>query len=259
MIDAKALLERFLGPGGVGSVLSGGPSGASAPSSSGGSVPQTGRGAPGGFGLPGGGSFAGGAAAGGLLGLVLGNKKLRKMGGGVLSHGGAAVLGALAYRAWQNWQQGQAPATAPTVTPSPNATTTDERFLPSAAPAADGQPFELALVRAMIGAAKADGHIDAEEQRAIFAQVERAGLDAEAKAFVFDALAAPVTVADVAAAARTPEQAAEIYLASRLAIDPDEPAERAYLEALAHRLALPPGLAAHLDRQAEGALAGPAA
>src|ERR671920_2613408 len=82
MIDAKALLERFLGPGGVGSVLSGGPSGASAPSSSGGSVLQTGRGAPGGFGLPGGGSFAGGAAAGGLLGLVLGNKKLRKMGGG---------------------------------------------------------------------------------------------------------------------------------------------------------------------------------
>ena len=119
--------------------------------------------------------------------------------------------------------------------------------------AADGRPFELALVRAMIGAAKADGHIDAEEQRAIFAQVERIGLDAEAKAFVFDALAKPADGAQIAAAARTPEQAAELYLASRLAIDPDEPAERAWLEALAHRLSLPEGLAAHLDRQAEAA------
>ncbi|MDT8265477.1 DUF533 domain-containing protein, partial [Roseomonas sp. DSM 102946] len=104
--------------------------------------------------------------------------------------------------------------------------------------------------------AKADGHIDAEEQRRIFAKVDEAGLDAEAKGFVFDALAAPAGVSEVAASASTPEQAAELYLASRLAVDPDQPAERAYLEALAHRLKLPEGLAAHLDRQAEGTAEG---
>ncbi|MCY4342057.1 MAG: DUF533 domain-containing protein, partial [Gammaproteobacteria bacterium] len=54
-----------------------------------------------------------------------------------------------------------------------------------------------------------------------------------------------------AAAASTQEQAAEIYLVSRLAIDIDHPAEKAYLEALAHRLNLPAELIAHLDRQAE--------
>ncbi|MFM7419526.1 MAG: tellurite resistance TerB family protein [Alphaproteobacteria bacterium] len=127
----------------------------------------------------------------------------------------------------------------------------DQRYLPAAAPAANGQPFELALVRAMIGAAKADGHIDAEEQDRIFARVHEAGLDPESKAFVFDALAAPVSVSDIAALATTPEQAAEIYLVSRLAIDPDRPAELAYLQALAHRLKLPDDLVAHLNRQIE--------
>ncbi|MEN3950143.1 tellurite resistance TerB family protein [Iodidimonas sp. SYSU 1G8] len=204
-------------------------------------------------GMGGMGGFAGGAAAGGLLALLLGNKKVRKMAGGVAGYGGAAALGALAFKAYQNWQQGKAAANAPVPTPA-DIRHTDERFLPSATPAANGQPFELALVSAMIGAAKADGHVDADEQKQLFEQVDRLGLDAEAKAFVFDALARPADLSAIAGAARTQEQATEIYLVSRLAIDPDHPAEKAYLEALGHRLKLPPDLVAHLDRQAEASL-----
>jgi uncharacterized membrane protein YebE (DUF533 family) len=199
------------------------------------------------------GGLAGGAAAGGLIALLLGSKKVRKMAGGAVGYGGAAALGALALKAYQNWQAGQSPATAPAPTqaeiqhPQP-------RYLPSAAPAATGQPFELSLVQAMIGAAKADGHVDAEEQKLLFEQVEKLGLDAQAKAFVFDALSKPVGLAEIAAAAGNQEQASELYLVSRLAIDPDHPAERAYLEALGHSLKLPPDLVAHLERQAEAAL-----
>ena len=54
----------------------------------------------------------------------------------------------------------------------------------------------------------------------------------------------------ITSAVATPEQGAEVYLASRLAIDPDVPAERAYLDALAGRLKLPAELRAHLDAQA---------
>ncbi len=115
------------------------------------------------------------------------------------------------------------------------------------APAANDSPFELALVRAMVGAAKADGHIDAKEQRRLFAEVERLGLDADAKAYIFDLLTHDVDLYDLAAAATTPEQGAELYLAARLAIDADEPAERAYLDALATRLRLPAELRATLD------------
>jgi uncharacterized membrane protein YebE (DUF533 family) len=244
MIDAKSLLNQFLGSGGVaGPNLSGGLGG----------LADTVRQASDRAG--GAGGFAGGAAAGGLLGMLLSGKKHKKKGGtlgGVLSHGGAAVFGAMAHRAYQDWQRGNTPAVVAPATPR-DAVAVEPRFLPAAVPAADGQAFELALVRAMIGAAKADGHVDAAEQQRIFEQVERLGLDAEAKAFVFDTLAAPVSPTAVAAVASTPEQAAELYLASRLAIDPDQPAERAYLDALAHRLALPPGLATHLDQQVEGA------
>jgi uncharacterized membrane protein YebE (DUF533 family) len=258
MIDAQALLNRFLGSSNAAAPARA-PDGAppavspwTQPGLSGGGMADTARQVLGGGGGVGG--LAGAAAAGGLLSMLMG-KKGRKRGGGMLSHGGAALLGALADRAFQNWQAGRQPASAPVATPQ-DAATVQPRFLPAATPAANGEAFELALIRAMIGAARADGHIDAEERRRIFAQVEEAGLDAEAKAFVFDTLDAPVGVSDVAAAATTPEQASELYLVSRLAVDPDDPAERAYLQALAHRLKLAPELVAHLDRQADTAAIG---
>ncbi|MFM1895218.1 MAG: hypothetical protein RLZZ385_292 [Pseudomonadota bacterium] len=137
--------------------------------------------------------------------------------------------GALAYQAYQNWQQGKAVTGAPTVSAAaqPNV---EPKFLPASAPAADG-------------------HLDGEEQRRVFEQVEKLGLDAQSKGFVFDALSQPADLNVIAASANGIEQASEIYLVSRLAIDPDHPAERAYLEALAHKLQLPPDLVAHLDHQ----------
>jgi uncharacterized membrane protein YebE (DUF533 family) len=101
----------------------------------------------------------------------------------------------------------------------------------------------------MVGAAKADGHIDATEQQRLFSEVERLGLDAAAKAYVFDLLTQNVDINSIAAAVSTPEQGAEVYLASRLAIDPDVPAERAYLDALSAKLKLPAELRSHLDAQ----------
>ncbi|TQV74343.1 tellurite resistance TerB family protein [Denitrobaculum tricleocarpae] len=223
------------------------------------------------------GGIAGGLAAGGLMGLLLGNKKARKsvgkVAGGVAAYGGAAALGALAFRAYQNWQSGQTagqgagqaaghsmgqqantqiPRSAPQAhLPPPQELPMDSKFLPAAAPAQDGRPFELAMVLAMIGAANADGHIGPDEQRHIFDQVGKLPLDAEDKAFVFDALSSPPSLQDIAGLAKGPEQAAELYLVSRLAIDPDHPMEQAYLEALASRLNLPKELVAHLEAQVE--------
>lgn len=229
-MDPKALLDRFLGPNAAAGA---------------GDLANRARGAMGGNT----GALLGGAAAGGLLALLLGGKKVRKMAGGAVGYGGAAALGALAYRAWQGWQQGSPPAATPAPAPAAPAA------LPPPAFAATTPDFQLALVRAMAGAAMADGHVDAAEREAIFAQVDRLGLDAEAKGFIFDLLQRPPSFEEIAAGAATQEQSAELYLAARLAIDPDHPAERAWLEALAHRLRLPPGLAVHLDHEA-AALAG---
>jgi uncharacterized membrane protein YebE (DUF533 family) len=220
MFDPKQLLDQFLGPAAAGNARGAGRE----------LVDRL-------DGTKGSKAFAGGAVAGGLLGLLLGGG--RPHGGGLLGYGGAAALGALALQAYQNYQIKQG-VSLPPGDFAPAA-------MPHASPAADGSPFELTLVRAMVGAAKADGHIDANEQRRLFAEVERLGLDADAKAYIFDLLTQDVDLYDLARAATTPEQRAEIYLAARLAIDPDEPAERAYLDALAARLGLPADLRATLD------------
>lgn len=189
-------------------------------------------------------AFGAGALTGGLLGLLLGGKKVRKLAGGVAGYGGAAVLGALAYQAYQQYRQKPA-----AVSSQPDALQMPAAKLPHALPAADGSPFELTLIQGMIAAAKADGHVDAEEQQRLFANVERLGLDAEAKAAVFDLLGKPGDLNQLAGRVATPEQGAELYLASRLAVDPDHPAERAWLDALAGRLKLAPDLRAMLEKQ----------
>ncbi len=169
--------------------------------------------------------------------------------------GSAAAVGALALHAYQAYQRGQSvQSTAPM--PASQVQNVPADSLPHAAPAADGGSFELVLIRAMVGAAKADGTIDAAEQQRLFGEVERLGLDASAKAYVFDLLTQPVDLESIASAVATQEQGAELYLASRLAINPDQPAERAYLDALASRLNLPAELRAHLDQQAASAAPG---
>lgn len=230
MFDPKSLLDQFLG------------------SQPGAAIRDAGQAVQGRLDqYSGSGGFIRGAAAGGLLGLLLGGRG--RSSGGLLGYGGAAALGALALKAYQNYQQQRAVVPAK-ITPDSVAAISYES-LPHAQPAADGGSFQPVLIRAMIAAAKADGHMDADEQQKLFNEVERMGLNAEAKAAVFGFLSQPVDLDAITRAVATPEQAAEIYLASRMAMVPDQPAERAYLDALAIRLKLPAELRSHLDASSD--------
>lgn len=248
MLDTKRLLDQFLGAGGKGTA---GSSGQGFDLSRVGDMAREfGAGGFGG-GLPGG--FGGGALAGGLAGILLGSKKGRKLGGSALKLGGMAVVGALAYKAYRDWQAGNAPAGVGSGT-----TTTEVLEAPRETPfnpASEEEQQSLArnLLTSMIAAAKADGHIDAQEQANIFAQMDKLDLDADDKAFVLDQLRAPLDIDAVAGAARTPEEAAEIYVASLLAVDVDNAAERGYLAMLAARLGLDDALVEHLHATVEGA------
>jgi uncharacterized membrane protein YebE (DUF533 family) len=223
MFDAKKLLEQFLG--GAKDQTSGGMSG----------------------------DFMKGAGAAGLAGILLSSKTGRGLAGSAVKYGGIAVLGGLAYSAYKNWQsQKQAEGDA-APQPMKDVTPTPETVKALQAPATDAGA--LAILRAMIAAAKADGHIDAAEQKAIFAKLDAANLDTEAKAFVIDELRKPLDIDAVVAAATSPELAIEIYAASALAIDPDHPDEQAYLARLAARLKLDPGLSASIETEARKAMA----
>ncbi|WP_255448365.1 tellurite resistance TerB family protein [Telmatospirillum sp. J64-1] len=255
MIDPKKLLENFMGSGmgsNLGGMLNQGNTQSRQTQNQGPNIP----------GLSGGlGQLATGAAGGGLIGLLLGSKKGRKSGGSLFSHGMSAMLGGLAYKAWQEWSAQRSPQQAAQQggqqamqVPQPPAGSAFD--MNQAQPAADGRDARIAIVQAMIAAAKADGHIDATEQRELFDRIGQLQLDSEEKAFIMDELAKPLNVDEIAGLAANREQAAEIWLASRLAIDPDDPREQAYLQELATKMNLPQDLVAHLDAQAAASQSG---
>ena len=94
------------------------------------------------------------------------------------------------------------------------------------------------LMRAMLSAAKADGHIDGKEMERILGKLEEQGTDPAARDFVLAEMRRPPDIQGLVAEARTPEVAAEVYAASLLAIEVDSQAERDYLKRLADALGL---------------------
>jgi uncharacterized membrane protein YebE (DUF533 family) len=190
-------------------------------------------------------------AAGAIVAVLLGTGTGRAVTGSALKLGGLAAIGGLAYKAYQNYQAGKQPAEAapagqaptdPVLLPAP----TDTPFDPGQAPQGETE-FALTLVRAMIAAAKADGHIDDGERAKISDKLALSGIGSEAEQFLMAELDAPLDFDALAAAAQTDEQRLEIYTASRLAIDPDTRAERGYLDMLAGRLNLPDALVDHVE------------
>jgi uncharacterized membrane protein YebE (DUF533 family) len=191
------------------------------------------------------GSAATGAAAGLATGLLTG--KGHKGLGGLAKYGALAALGGIAYKAWQRSQAGESATAAPAAASQPAA---PAAFLPPPNDVDANHALGQSLLRAMIAAAKADGRIDGDENRRIFARMEALNLDADCKAFVFDELSSPLNLDAVVAGADTPEHAAEIYAASLVAIEADTPAEQGYLTMLAGRLGLAPELVTELHRAA---------
>ena len=73
-------------------------------------------------------------------------------------------------------------------------------------------------------------------------------MDPEDKALVFRTLKNLPDVTTIANSAACIEQASEIYLVSRLAIDPDHPMEWNYLQQLSTELTLPAELVSQLEK-----------
>ncbi|MCB6179611.1 tellurite resistance TerB family protein [Rhodobacter sp. Har01] len=185
-----------------------------------------------------------GAIAGGLLGLLFTGGGRRLLGTGA-KVGASALIGGLAYQAYQDWKKGKDPAApAQAALPSPEGTV----FLPTDLAAAN----DLAgrVLQAMVSAAKADGHVTPDERSRIDEALQKMGLEAEAEALIKAELDAPVDVRRIAGLARGPEEAAEIYAASLLVVDEQSLEEKGYLAMLAAALNLEDGLVQHLHAKA---------
>jgi len=184
----------------------------------------------------------GGAAATAALGMLLGNKRHKKMGGKVLTYGGLAALGVLAYKAYGNWQQQQG-----------NIAATQEPQTVDRLPEPQVEQHSQAILRALIGAAKADGHIDAKERQLIDGEIAKITSDPQLQRWFDQEMNKPLDPVEIAAYATTPELGAEMFLASVLVVDEESFMERSYLQELAKQLRLDPALEQELRMQVEQA------
>jgi uncharacterized membrane protein YebE (DUF533 family) len=181
-----------------------------------------------------------GMATGGLVGALVGNKKSRKLvgkyGKKAAVIGGTAAIGTVAYQAYKKWVQDQTETTTASVDP----------MLTELAPLKTDQEI---LMKTMIFAAKADGHIDIDEKTAITQWLQQNGITHDVEALIARWLDEPLNPHVIANAVDGLEQASEVYLVSLLVVDVDHFLERAYLDALADALALPPALMERIEEQ----------
>ena len=177
-----------------------------------------------------------GALAAGALALLLGTRSGRAVTGTALRLGSVAALGGLAWKAYQEWMgDGGLGDVAP-----------GKPLDQLEGEAADRRARQI--IRAMIAAAKADGHIDEEEKKRIDEQLARMKLVEGANDFIAKELDKPLNIHDVVEGVDDPEAAVEIYLASRMVIDVDNIPERIYLKSLARELNLSDELVERLDK-----------
>ncbi|AWV16489.1 MULTISPECIES: DUF533 domain-containing protein [Methylobacterium] len=146
---------------------------------------------------------------------------VRSRGGGLAAGaalGGLALIGSLAYRALRG-----AP---PPESGGPDFTEIDE-------------DEARLMLRAMVAATTADGMVDAAERKRLDTAVADAGLDPDGRSWLDRELADPADVDEIAERVASPDAAARIFAAARLAIDPDTLQERQFLKMLAEALDLP--------------------
>jgi len=180
---------------------------------------------------------------GGAMGMLVGSKRGRSMGGKALKYGAIAGVGMLAWKAWQSSQEKKGAAT--------QSSSEGERVEVLSGEVQERRSLEL--LQAMIMAARADGHIDAQEQALITDQIDALGADEEMHRWVEQQLKAPLDAQALAREADSPQAAREMYLISVAVIDDQNPMERAWLDQLASALNLTPEMAAELERQAQQA------
>lgn len=200
------------------------------------------------------------AALVGLAGLLFKGRKKGKLTGNLVKLGGLAVIGGLAYRAYQSSQsnqaiagaQGAAPAVADgTVTGVAESAVLSPPERSRFHPISQTEDDALLYLKTMVAAASADGHIDETERARIVKGLTEAGIDPTSSRWLDTEMASPADIEELAGNVNDPEKAAQVYAAARIAIDPDTIQEREFLNQLAGALDLDPTTRRQIDETAD--------
>jgi uncharacterized membrane protein YebE (DUF533 family) len=161
----------------------------------------------------------------------------------LLKYGAVAGVGALAWKAYQNYQSNSQQTAAPSSSVEQQGQQLDQLV---------GVPQEqrgLQILQAMIMAARADGHIDGKERELLSQEIAKLQPDDELHAWIQQQFDAPLDPSVFARTVDCPQGKREIYLVSAAIIDDQNPMERAWLDQLASALELDPVITGELERQ----------
>jgi len=181
-----------------------------------------------------------GAIAAGVLALLLGTGAGRRITGSALKIGSLAAIGGIGWKAYQNWQQQNSDKAAQEAA--------NNKLIPiNELPEKEANERSLVLLKAMIAAAKADGHVNNKEIEIINKQIENLGLSKDVADLLEGEISKPLDIKEVAALAKNKAMASEIYLVSAIVTDKENSMEREYLSSLAKSMQLPNSLVAQLE------------
>lgn len=176
-----------------------------------------------------------GALAAGALAALLGTRSGRKLSGTALKLGSLAAVSGLAYQTFKEWQKKDSGET--TIASEAINELSDE----------SNEKRSIRLLKMMIAAAQADGHIDENERKNIVEQIKALGLKSETVHAIETELHQPIDIKTLVQSVDSPEEAAEMYLVARVILNVDEVRERLFLKELSSALGLESGLVDSLE------------
>lgn len=197
--------------------------------------------------------FLGGAAGGALAGSLTRKKSAKKM----LKAGGLVAIGGIALKAYQQYQQGSGGRQAPRNLLRQVGMEQHHEVAPASI-AVQEQDFSvepddaLLLLKSMVAAAHADGHISEVEQVTIWRHAASSGLAPEALHELESLLADPPGLTEIAGQARDLSTKMEVYAAAQLVVDDECSNGQSYLAMLARSLQLPTSLVSALNSEQSG-------
>lgn len=105
------------------------------------------------------------------------------------------------------------------------------------------------VLRAIVFAAKSDGHLDDQEQEKIVARLQEMEIGREGAALLETAMAEPLDPELIANDVNEPNEALELYTISAAIVDSDKAMEMDYLDSLAAALNIPQDVRDQVDQR----------
>lgn len=178
----------------------------------------------------------GGLLGAGAMGALLG----RMMPKGTVNALGLAGLGAVAWAFYKKWAQANPQAAGQRTGPTTLTDTVND-------------PTLLLLLRAMVFAAKADGHIDETERARMQDMLNQLYPGQDVTPLMEQLVQESIDPSILARQVESPEQAEDVYRLSCLIVDIDHFMERSYLDNLAQVLGLAKETQIALEQEAAAA------